>query len=267
MSRGGTSFAIVNGAACRFDLRPGGERAVVLIHELGGSLESWDGLVSLLGADLTILRHDLRGAGMSEKCRGSNDIDMLADDVAALASLCGLPDRFTVIGAAMGAAVAVRFATRHESRTEALVLVGPALGVPTERRDAARALTARIEEEGLRPIAADLLPRAFPEALWPDEAARDLALARWYGADPEGYAANYRVLIENDLRPELSSVSCPTLVLAGRHDPFGPPDAIEAGTSRLARRTFEILDGGHFMAVQSPGLVAPPINAFLERRR
>ncbi len=262
MKPNGTTFAIVNGAACRFDLRRRGPRALVLVHELGGSLDSWNALLPHLDQDLTILRHDLRGAGMSEKVRGINDLDALADDIAALADHCGLA-RLSVMGAAMGAAVAVRFVTRHPDRLERLILLGPALGVPAERRDAARELTETIEAHGLRAIADTLLPRAFPEHLWLDADARDLALARWHGADPEGYAANYRILIDTDLRPELGRIACPTLVLAGAHDPFGPPDAIDAGTAALRDRTFAVVDAGHFMAVQSPLVVAGAVRSFL----
>ena len=264
MRADGTSFAFVNGAACRFDLRRRGEGTLVLVHELGGSLDSWEALLPLLDERPTILRYDLRGAGMSQKARGINDLDTLADDIAALADLCGLAGPLTLVGAAMGAAVAVRFATRHPSRAKALVLLGPALGVPAERREAARQVVEAIEAGGMSAIADAVLPRAFPEELWSDLEAKDLALARWFGADPEGYAANYRVLIEHDLRPELDQVECPTLVLAGVHDPFGPPDSLEAGTARLRQRRFVAVEAGHFMAVQSPGVVADAVRGWLE---
>ena len=143
------------------------------------------------------------------------------------------------------------------------MLIGPALGVPAERREAARALTDRIEVDGMRALAETVLPRAFPEDLWSSPDAKSLAIARWLGADPEGYAANYRILVDQDLRPELAGIACPTLVLAGRHDPFGPPEAVDAGTAALRDRTFAALEGGHFMCIQSPGLVAEAISKFL----
>ena len=37
--------------------------SVILIHELGGSLDSWDGVVARLKDQCHILRYDLRGAG------------------------------------------------------------------------------------------------------------------------------------------------------------------------------------------------------------
>ena len=108
-----------------------------------------------------------------------------------------------------------------------------------------------------------MLPAAFPEALWRDAATKEATLARWLGADPEGYAAAYRILIENDLRPELASIVCPTLVLAGRHDPFAAPDALRGLAEAMPDGRFAMVDGGHFMAVQSPDLLAAAALAFL----
>lgn len=260
------SFAEINGAACRYALEGRGPRMLVLIHELGGSLNSWDALLPLLPAPLRVLRYDLRGAGMSEKARGTNSLDALADDLAGLLDHAAADGPVIVMGAAMGAAVAVRFANRHPARVARMVLIGPALGVPEERREAARQLTDRIDREGMRAIAGAVLPKAFPDELWTSPDARALAIARWLGADPEGYAANYRVLIDHDLRPELAGVACPVLVLAGRFDPFSGPDAVDAGTAALPDRSFRVVDGGHFMTLQSPHLVAEATRAFLQDR-
>lgn len=256
-------FAQLNGAACRFAVDGDGPETLVLVHELGGSLDSWNDLLPLLPSGWRIVRHDLRGAGMSEKARGVNDLDALAGDIAALLDDLGIEGPVVVAGAAMGAAVAVRFATTFPERVGKLVLIGPALGVPAERREAARALTDRIETDGMRALAEAVLPRAFPEELWSSAEAKARAIARWLGADPEGYAANYRILVDQDIRPELSRIACPTLVLAGRHDPFGTPEALDTGTSALPRRSFATLEGGHFMCIQSPRVVADALTAFL----
>jgi pimeloyl-ACP methyl ester carboxylesterase len=262
----GMSFAEINGAACRYALAGQGAGTLVLIHELGGSLNSWDAMLPLLPPTLRVLRYDLRGAGMSEKARGTNSLDALADDLAALLDHVGADGPVVVMAAAMGAAVAVRFASRHARRLARMVLIGPALGVPPERREAARQLTDRIDRDGMRAIADAVLPKAFPDELWTSPEARSLAIARWLGADPEGYAANYRILVDHDLRPELASVACPVLVLAGRFDPFSGPEAVDAGTAALPDRLFRAVEGGHFMTVQSPHLVADAVRDFLEAR-
>jgi pimeloyl-ACP methyl ester carboxylesterase len=56
---------------------------VVLIHEMGGTLESWDGVAPLLARHRRVLRYDTRGAGLSQKARGALSIDM-TEDLAAL---------------------------------------------------------------------------------------------------------------------------------------------------------------------------------------
>ena len=71
-----TTFIEVNGAAIRYARSGNGPQTLVLFHEMGGSLDSWNGLVPLLPDNLTVLRADMRGAGMSEKVCGTLDIDL-----------------------------------------------------------------------------------------------------------------------------------------------------------------------------------------------
>jgi 3-oxoadipate enol-lactonase len=235
-------FLEINGAACRFALSGEGPQTLALIHELAGSLDSWDDFVACLPPTLRVLRYDLRGAGMSEKVSGRLDLDQLADDVAALLDGIAIGGPVVVAGAAIGATVAVRFATRQAARCERLVLIGPALGVPEERKASARELADRIEQEGMRSVAGAVLPKALPKELWADPGAERRAVARWLGADPQGYAAAYRMLIELDLRADLAAIRVPTLALAGRFDPFGTPDIVRStrspsrtGASRWSR--------------------------------
>lgn len=257
------AFAVLNGAACRYAVDRRGPRTLVLIHELGGSLESWDDLVQLLAPDLGVVRHDLRGAGLSQKMRGRLDLDTLAEDVAALLDHLGETGAVEVMGAAAGAAVAVRFATRHAARCRRLVLLAPALGVPAERRDAAMATADLLDRDGMAAIADAVLPKAFPEALWPDEQTKARAIARWLGADPEGYAAMYRAIAETGVLAEIGAIAQPTLLVAGSHDPFNPPERLRETAASIPNCRFEIAEAGHFPAVQSPQAIAPLVTAFL----
>lgn len=256
-------FALLNGAACRYLLTGSGPSTLVLVHEMGGSLNSYDNLVDRLPSDRRVLRYDMHGAGMSEKVTGTLDLDLMADDLAALIDHVGIEGRVSVLGSALGATIAVRFATRHSGRIERLILVAPAFGVPPERQEASREMTHRLDREGLRSIADTALPRVFPEELWENPREKAVATARWLGADPQGYAAVCRMLIETPVKPELGRISCPVLVLAGLHDPYNPPDAAAADARAIPDVRIETVEGGHFMSVQSPGLVAAAIDAFL----
>lgn len=258
-----TSFIEVNGAAIRYALSGSGPQTLVLFHELAGSLDSWGGLVPLLPAGLRVLRSDMRGSGMSEKLRGHLDMDLVCDDMAALLDALGIEGKVIVAGAAVGGAVAARFAVRHAARTKKLVLIGPALGVPPGRHAAALGIADMLDEKGMRAIAGDVFPKAFPDHLWRNDNEKRKALARWLGADPEGYAAAYRMLVKAETRKELADIACPVLALAGKHDPFGTPEIIETATKSIRDCRFSVVDGGHFMSVQNPDRVADAMRVFL----
>ena len=52
----------VNGTSLRYELSGGGDDVLVLVHEMGGTLDSWDQVMPLLSPGRRVLRHDWRGA-------------------------------------------------------------------------------------------------------------------------------------------------------------------------------------------------------------
>lgn len=251
-----TEFAEINGFACRFRMTGGDKPPIVFIHELGGSLESWNDLVGFLSGDHNCIAYDMRGAGMSEKFKAF-DLDDLADDLRGLLQTLDVNGGVVVVAAAAGSSVAVRFATRHPQHVTKLILLSPAFGVPAERREIAREMADRIEHEGLRAIADATLPKAFPEQHWTSPEAKSRAIARWHGADPQGYAAHYRTIIDRGVLKELPELFCDTVVLAGEDDPFNTPKALQELVRPINNITLETVEAGHFMAVQSPEKIAP----------
>jgi pimeloyl-ACP methyl ester carboxylesterase len=258
-----TAFIEVNGAAIRYALSGKGPQTLVLFHELGGSLESWNGLVPLLPENLRVLRADMRGAGMSEKVRGTLDIELVCDDMVALLDALGITDKVILAGAAVGGAIAIHFAIRHSSRTAKLILISPALGVPPEQHAVALGIADTVDEKGMRAIVSDVFPKTFPDHLWMNDGERRKVQARWLGADPEGYAAAYRMLVRAQTRKEVADVTCPVLALAGKYDPYWTPEMIESAMTIVHHVKFEVVEAGHFMSIQSPDRVAAAIRPFL----
>ena len=64
------NFIEVNGTALRYELSGNGGSTLVLIHEMGGTLESWDLVRFRLAGKRRVLRYDTRGAGLSQKVSG-----------------------------------------------------------------------------------------------------------------------------------------------------------------------------------------------------
>jgi hypothetical protein len=77
-------FVEVSGTALSYELCGSGANIVVLIHEMGGSLETWDLVAPQLAAARRVLGYDRCGAGLSEKLRGELTIDLAADRRSAV---------------------------------------------------------------------------------------------------------------------------------------------------------------------------------------
>jgi pimeloyl-ACP methyl ester carboxylesterase len=115
----------VNGTVLRYELSGSGKTTLVLVHEMGGTLDSWDQVLPALNHARQVLRYDTRGAGLSEKIDGKVTFDHMADDLAALLDAIGITDKIAIVGAAVGAAIAIHFAVRHAARVGAMVVTSP----------------------------------------------------------------------------------------------------------------------------------------------
>lgn len=87
-----------NGVGLRYDLAGSGAKTLELVHEMGGSLDSWDMVLPALAADRRVLRYDTRGAGQSEKVRGALALDTMVDDLAALLDALGIDRPIALAG-------------------------------------------------------------------------------------------------------------------------------------------------------------------------
>src|SRR5260370_26693766 len=100
----------VDGVALRYELSGKGDRTLVLVHEMCGSLESWDDVAPRFAESRRVLRYDTRGAGMSQKVRGELRLDTMADDIAALLNHIGIAGKVALAGIAVRGAIALPFA-------------------------------------------------------------------------------------------------------------------------------------------------------------
>jgi 3-oxoadipate enol-lactonase len=253
----------VNGTSLRYELSGSGPTTLVLIHEMGGTLESWDQVMPALTNSRRVLRYDTRGAGLSEKTRGTVTWNQMADDLAALLDALAITGKVALAGIAVGAAIAVHFAVRYPARAAALVLHGPAIGVSGDRRQATLSRAASVEAGGMRSVAEASLANSYPPVVRLDPDVFAAFRARWLGNDPESFAAINRMLAAENIEHELQRIACPTLLTAGRHDGLRPPSVIEPMARQIPGAQFLELNTGHFASVQTPGLIGQAIHYFL----
>jgi 3-oxoadipate enol-lactonase len=253
----------VNGAALRYELSGGGDRTLVLVHEMGGTLESWDQVLPALLPGRRVLRYDTRGAGQSEKVRGPLTFDVMADDIAALLDALAIGGKVALAGCAVGAGIALRFAARYPGRVGCVVAMAPATGIPAERRETMLAQIAENERLGPRAVVEQSFASSYPPEVRHDAEQYRRFRARWLANDPQSQAAIYRMLVDGTVTDDLPGIACPVLMIAGTHDRLRSPAIVEPLAARMPNARFRALETGHFMAVQTPAVVADAIGGFL----
>src|SRR5579875_832599 len=253
----------VNGTALRYDLAGAGVSTLVLVHEMGGTLESWDHALPALARTRRVLRYDTRGAGLSQKIRGDVTFDIMAHDLAALLDALNITAPVALAGCAVGGGIALNFAARFPRRVAALVAMGPATGVTPERRAATLARAEAMQRLGPAGVVDESFASSYPPEVRHDPEQYRRFRARWLANDPDSYASIYRMLTDARIDALLPTIAAPCLLLAGTHDRLRPPALVAPLAARMPNASFKELDSGHFMAVQTPALVAEAIETFL----
>jgi 3-oxoadipate enol-lactonase len=257
-------FIELDGTALRYELSGSGERTLVLVHEMGGSLESWDEVVPHLASSRRVLRYDTRGAGMSQKVRGELAFSAMAAEIAALLDALGIGGKVALAGVAVGGAVALQFASQFPDRASAVIAGSPATGIAAARRPAALERLARIEEFGMAFAVEDAMQNGYAPELRGDGRRFERFRARWLGNDPTSYAAIWRMLVNADMQETLGRVRCPALVIGGSLDKVRPPAIAREVAQTISGARYIEINTGHYMAVQTPDLIAGCIDEFLK---
>jgi pimeloyl-ACP methyl ester carboxylesterase len=118
----GVQYVTIHGYR-RAYVRAGSGPAVLLIHGIGDSSDTWRPVLEGLAETHTVIAPDLLGHGRSEKPRADYSIAAYANGMRDLLSVLEV-DRVTVVGHSLGGGVAAQFAYQFPDRCERLVLVG-----------------------------------------------------------------------------------------------------------------------------------------------
>jgi pimeloyl-ACP methyl ester carboxylesterase len=118
----GVQYRTIHGYRRAF-IRAGHGPAILLIHGIGDSCDTWRPVIEQLAKDHTVIAPDLLGHGRSEKPRADYSIAAYANGMRDLLSVLDI-DRVTVVGHSLGGGVAAQFAYQFPERCERLVLVG-----------------------------------------------------------------------------------------------------------------------------------------------
>ena len=274
---------------------PSMPRAVVngteLFHEVDGVGASCLVLHGGLGVDHTLYRRTLGQLAtpmqlvyVDHRCNGRSGrpplatltMEQLADDAVGLADHLGL-DRFRLLGHSYGGFVAQELAIRHPARVAALVLVATTpgqLGTDESPDDTEQgppppsevielmSAAAPATDDDLATTMARMLPYYLHQ--------RDVDEVRSLMADTvwsvDAMKRGFEVLSTWSGVDRLENVSCPMLVIAGRHDVLTSfPQAHRIGR-HVPGATVEVLEhSGHFPWLDEPDVFFPLVLDWLAR--
>jgi pimeloyl-ACP methyl ester carboxylesterase len=102
-------------------VQAGSGPALLLIHGIGDSSETWRELIPILARSYTVVAPDLLGHGRSSKPRADYSVAGYANGMRDLLSILGI-DRATIVGHSLGGGVAMQFAYQYPERCERVVL-------------------------------------------------------------------------------------------------------------------------------------------------
>lgn len=258
------SWIDVNGVSLNFRLEGNSTgELVVLLHEIGGTLESFQGVTPHLEPYFKVLSFDQRGAGQSEKVLGRIDIDDLVGDIVGLVDKLASPtERFSFVTVAASGLQALRFYEMHPDRVSSIAMCNPALGVDPSRAGALDDRADFVERNGIRASLDMTLEKSYPEALrekiiFPNFRGRYLA------NDPHGFAEANRILARTDLRHLIPTLKCKVMVTAGTQDQVRPPSGSQEVAAQIEGSKFVLIDGGHFLPSTAPTALGEALVQFL----
>jgi pimeloyl-ACP methyl ester carboxylesterase len=102
---------------------------VLLVHGLGGSIESWTNNIEELAKTMRVIAIDLPGFGQSDKPKISYTIKFYRDFLVDFLKQIRV-GKISVVGSSLGGHIAAEIAISHPGLVEKLVLTSPAGALP-----------------------------------------------------------------------------------------------------------------------------------------
>jgi pimeloyl-ACP methyl ester carboxylesterase len=228
---------------------------LLLLHGWGSSLETFHGMAADLARLFRVTTFDFPGHGESDVPPGTWHVDdfmQLTRDVMAELKI----ERATVLGHSFGGRVAIKLAAGHPEAVERLVLVDAA-GVPPPRtwRRTMRRAASRF---------ANAMGRHFGS---PGQAVRRAIVRRiaspdYLNAGP--LRATFVAIVNEDLRPSLPTIKCPTMLVWGESDDDTPLADARTMEKLIPGATLLILkNAGHFSYLDQYGRLRLALIPFL----
>lgn len=258
---------------------------LILLHGFPEFWFEWrDQIGPLAAAGFHVVAPDQRGYNLTAKPKGvaAYRLDLLADDICALADALGCSGPFQVAGHDWGASVTWWLATRRPERISRMAIMNaphPAVWRKAMTEDPVQKKKSQYVQFLRTPVIPEFVVRsrgykgledAFQSTIRPDAFGPEI-MAQYQAAWRRPFALTatlnwYRALFAQDLPvPAAGSLAPPTLVLWGDRDPFGEVSLAEASAVLCADvQVVHFPNAGHWLPHDEPEAVNAKLVGFFK---
>jgi 3-oxoadipate enol-lactonase len=235
--------------------------ALVMIHGLGGTSNTFSPQMSLLASRFRIVRPDLPGSGRSPSS-GPLSIQSFVDSIGRLARVLRAEPAH-LAGHSLGALICLHLAVQHPSLVRSLALFGPLLAPSDPAQRGLRERAAAVRTQGMQPTA-DIVVQGSLSAETRTSRPVVAALVRemLMRQNPEGYATTCLALGDAPAA-DVARINCPSLLVTGDEDPVAPPAGARAIADRMVTGRLIVLSRcGHWPTLERPAEVTAALGDF-----
>ncbi len=239
---------------------------LVLIHAFPLFSSMWKPQMKNLERKGKVIALDLPGFGRSP-CEARASIPKMAQEVARLLDSIKVKEPAMIAGLSMGGYVAFEFFRQFPERVKGLGLFSTRAGADTPEARAKRLKTAeQIQRDGLESFAKIILPNLVGKTTLESnpELIREIT-GMISSNNREGVATALFAMAERrDSSDLLSSIKCPTLIIAGEEDTLIPFSEAETMHTQIAGSQLHLLPkAGHLVNLEQPAAFQKFFEKFL----
>lgn len=219
----------------------------LLISGLGNDLNCWAHQIPELAQKYCVIAFDNRGSGRTDAPDLPYSIRMMAEDTVGLMNALGI-EKAHVLGVSMGGYIAEELAMTYPSRVASLVLATTSVG-PYLLKISILQEWAHQALRDMRPMTffQIMLPFMFNDSSFESPGVLEMAvstIAAHSSTPPHILARQMTACVEHDARDRIGQIAAPTLVIAGKEDPFVPFSLSEELAAGIPNARLRVLDGG-----------------------
>ncbi len=237
---------------------------LILIHGIGASRHSWDGLIRHLRGHFRCISYDLRGHGKSPMPPPPYTLDDLVEDLERLRQELHL-ERMHVAGHSLGGMIGPAYARRYPQHVLTLGLYSTAAFRTEDDSTKVRGVVAAMRAKGIAPVLETLKDRWFtPEFALRCPEVITRRMQQVIDTDKEVFLSVFDIYAETEMAPWLHEITHPSLVLTGENDGGCNPRLNRAIAAAMPAAELAILPLlRHAILLEAADEVAPPVLSFL----